>query len=130
MVSQKLKWQVQSLHWSIGLHQVCCLCVIAVRMVFLQDMLCPWCFCLSLGLLLILDCLVQLWCESFCIALLYLVLSCLFFISWRSALFWRGNGGRVDLGQGAIKRWTLVGGRGTEAVIEMYCVRKNLFQKK
>lgn len=36
----------------------------------------------------------------------------------------------MDLGQGAIKRWTLVGGRGTEAVIEMYCVRKNLFQKK
>lgn len=36
----------------------------------------------------------------------------------------------MDLGQGAIKRWTLVGGWGTEAVIEMYCVRKNLFQKK
>lgn len=35
----------------------------------------------------------------------------------------------MDLEKGEIRRWALVEGKGTEAGIEMYCVRKNLFSK-
>lgn len=115
----------------VGLHQVCCLCVIALCMVFFVGYVMSLMFLPVLRTLNLywnaLSSAVQLWYESFCIALLYLVLSCLVIISWRSALFWKGNGGWVDLGQGEIRGWALVGGKGTEAVIEMYCWERICF---
>lgn len=53
-----------------------------------------------------LGCLVQPWYDSYCLVLLYLILSCVAVVSWRPVLLWRGNGGGVDPGKTEVVRGT------------------------
>lgn len=57
---------------------------------------------------------------GFCIVLIYLVLSCLVVVSWRSVCsFLNGNGGEVDLRKRGRGGKELGGPEGGEAVIGM-----------
>lgn len=77
-----------------------------------------WCFCQTPNcghryvldfflpvletLFLPLGCLVYPWFEGFCLVFLYLVLLCFVVVSWRTALFLKGNRGKADSGERAV----------------------------